>query len=145
MPKAMDFTSMRMHVPPPPRPPGSREWTDLSRSGRVVRTLSTTRSASQPEGSELQKRRGFVSAVVPRPSVRVCVCSSRCAWLRALRAVRSPLRRPTRGLCMSPIALPAVSHQSLFSIYPHPMVFPLSAGLGLCRRHLASCCRFRSR
>jgi hypothetical protein len=40
MPKAIDFTSMSMRVPP-----GSREWS--RRSGLVVRTLSTTRTASR--------------------------------------------------------------------------------------------------
>jgi hypothetical protein len=40
MPKAVDFASIRMRVPP-----GSREWN--SRSDVVVRTFSTTRTASR--------------------------------------------------------------------------------------------------
>jgi hypothetical protein len=43
MPKAIDFTSVSMRVVP-----GSHEWS--TRSGLVVRTLSTTRTASRASG-----------------------------------------------------------------------------------------------
>jgi hypothetical protein len=43
MPKAIDFTSISMRVPP-----GSREWS--RRSGLIVRTLPTTRTASRGPG-----------------------------------------------------------------------------------------------
>jgi hypothetical protein len=101
MPKAMDFTSISMRVPP-----GSREWT--SKSGLVVRTLSMVRTASRggsaPPALQWSAAADAASRAFRCSSVRPRITAgaySRCA--------RGPAR--SDGLAVYPVAEAVVPSQ----------------------------------